>query len=258
MCQKCYFSMKNIKKGHSHSQNIEIWVEHIEDSCTVCLKKRPGGREAKSKAFLTGINQHTSHSAFIWTRELTKSLETKIPPTNISEDLNFSDLDLAKNKSLPLCKCELCSNVLRRPVMLQGCQHAFCFGCLVMKFEGTTNFRCPTCDNSFSLASIGGCKVLQSLVESLILKCECGEEFRTTNEFHHHKLHCIKKSGQSSLTVGELLEMDLSQNPIPCEVEKATLKILEHKMNETGNRTIEFSTGGPRVRVSKKQNFSYM
>ena len=139
ICQKCYFSMKNIKKGHTHSQTIEVWVDHTVGDCKVCSKKRPGRGENKSKRkTLEGINQHTIGNTIIWTRKLTNDLENKVPISSASTDLNISDFDLAFNKSLPLCKCDLCQNLLVRTVMLQGCQHAFCLGCLVLKFEGKT------------------------------------------------------------------------------------------------------------------------
>ena len=128
---------------------------------------------------------------------------------------------------------------------LQGCQHAFCLGCLVLKFEGKTDFNCPTCDHSFDPYHLVECKVRQRLVESLILKCKCGQEFPSSSEF---QLHTCKVE-HPSLTIGDLLEMDLTQNPIPCEAEKAALRVIEHKMTETG--TIEFATGGPRVCLFK-------
>ena len=83
----------------------------------------------------------------------------------------------------------------------------------------------------------------QRLVESLILKCKCGEEFSSSSEFHHQI--CKKTEQQPSLTIGELFKMDLSQTPIPSEVEKATLRVIEHKMSVNGR--IEFATEGPRV-----------
>ena len=75
--------------------------------------------------------------------------------------------------------------------------------------------------------------------------CKCGQESLSSSEF---QLHTCKVE-QPSLTIGDLLEMDLTQNPIPCEVEKAALRVIEHKMTETG--TTEFATGGPQVCLFK-------
>ena len=80
----------------------------------------------------------------------------------------------------------------------------------------------------------------QRLEESLILKCNCGQEFSSSSEFQLHTC----KIDQPSVTIGDLLEMDLTQNPMRCEVEKTTLRVSEHKM--AGNGTIKFATGRPR------------
>lgn len=49
------------------------------------------------------------------------------------------------------------------------------------------------------------------------------------------------------MTVGDLLSMDLSHSPIPSSVEKATLKVLQHKMKDSEDGTAQFESGGPRV-----------
>ena len=216
--------------------------------CKICLSKcqNKPGRGRRPKPNLDGFNQH-SETKSMWTRAFSDSLKEKIEESNVSEDLNISEFDTAYNKSLPLCKCGICENILRRPVMLQGCQHAFCLGCIILKFEGKTSFECPFCQNQFNLSQIIECKVRQKLIESLILKCKCGKEFKCSHEFNMHKNICnLVKEGQL-MTVNDLLKMDLSQSPIPRSVEKAALKIIRHKIDESNNGTAEFASGGPRV-----------
>ena len=248
-CSKCYFAMKNVKKGHAHSQHVTKWEKHeMKTLCKICLSKcqNKPGRGRRPKPNLDGFNQH-SETKSMWTRAFSDSLKEKIEESNVSEDLNISEFDTAYNKSLPLCKCGICENILRRPVMLQGCQHAFCLGCIILKFEGKTSFECPFCQNQFNLSQIIECKVRQKLIESLILKCKCGKEFKSSHEFNMHKNICnLVKEGQL-MTVNDLLKMDLSQSPIPRSVEKAALKIIRHKIDESNNGTAEFASGGPRV-----------
>ena len=48
------------------------------------------------------------------------------------------------------------------------------------------------------------------------------------------------------MTVGELLQLDLGEK-LPESVEKATLRVLKHKMESSQDGTAEFASGGPRV-----------
>ena len=127
--------------------------------------------------------------------------------------------------------------------MLKGCQHAFCLGCLVIKFEGNTDFTYSYCQNAFALSEAVECKIRSKLVQDLVLKCKCGHESKELEKFNSHKAYCtFGKEGQD-ITVGDLLTMDLSESAIPSSVEKATLKILEHKMSDSQDGTAKFASG---------------
>lgn len=49
------------------------------------------------------------------------------------------------------------------------------------------------------------------------------------------------------MTVQDLLQLDLRETPIPSSVERATLKVLQHKIDTSTDGTAEFASGGPRV-----------
>ena len=131
--------------------------------------------------------------------------------------------------------------------MIEGCQHAFCLGCMVLKFEGKQDsFNCPEQELNFSPERIQSYNVRQNLLESLILKCNCGAVFKYTQDLQIHKKDCISEVEDSLTTVNDLLNLDLTDS-IPKTVERATLKVLQHKMMSSGDGTAEFLSGGPRV-----------
>ena len=130
--------------------------------------------------------------------------------------------------------------------MIGGCQHSFCLGCLILRFEGKHDLYCPTCDLAFIPTEVAACNVRNRLIEELKIKCTCGENFKSHTKFEMHKSRC-KQEG-SMMTVTDSLNLDVT-SPIPPPVERATLRILQHKVNTSDNGTAEFASGGPRVSV---------
>lgn len=94
--------------------------------------------------------------------------------------------------------------------MISGCQHAFCLGCIVLKFEGKHSFECPHCLSSLVPFLVVPCKVRWSLVDSLMLKCRCGQKFPNRGELNGHKENCDADKQGHSLTVNDLLTLDLN------------------------------------------------
>ena len=248
-CSKCYHVMNNInKKKRTHSQtSLFVWKPH-SDHCEVCIhscQKERGGRRPKKHRDV--INRFTNMNE-VWTKQRTETLAKNTPEPNIEKtELNISDLDIKFNPSLSLCKCFLCDNIIKRPVMIEGCQHAFCLGCIVMKFEGKQLFECPYCHSKFTPNQVVPCKVRHDLIENLQMSCRCGELFHTNTEFKKHKIDCGAEKEGHMLTVNELLNLDLSEGTIPESVEKVTLRVLEHKIENSNTGTAEFASGGPRV-----------
>ena len=243
--------MNNIyTKKRTHFQtSLFIWNSHT-NNCNVfiqSLQKGKGGR--RKKKLHEGVNRFSF--AQLWTKEITNSL-SKITPANNNDntDLNISDYDIKFNPSLSLCKCLLCENIIKRPVMIEGCQHAFCLGCIVLKFEGRQLFECPYCLNPFSPQQVVPCKVRCNLVDQLQISCKCGELFVSKAKLGSHKINCAADKEGHMLTVGDLLSLDLDHQSIPESVEKATLRVLQHKIENSNTGTAEFPSGGPRVRTN--------
>ena len=246
-CLRCYKTLKNIKKGHAHSGTKSFtWATKCENECNTCRQfhsQSKAGRKPMRNQEVKG----TVHEQFAisWSRNFTLQLQAKLPPSTLDESLNMSNFDIEFNPTLPLCKCTICNNLLRSPVMIEGCQHPFCLGCMTQKFEGQTGeFHCPQCDVIFTCNQVVPCLVRNSLVNQLKLVCNCGANYNVWSSFDQHKKSCFEK--EDPLTVDDLLKIDLNQ-PLPETVERATLRILNHKVNNSSTGTAEFNSGGPRV-----------
>lgn len=244
-CDTCYHSMNNIvKKGRTHSQEIFIWKPH-GPSCAVCIKSidvNKGGRKPKRKY------SHLNNPKNIWAKSISTCLIEAVPEHHKDlSGLSFADFDIASNPSLPLCKCLICENLMRRPVMIEGCQHGFCLGCMITMFEGkTSSLECPYCQHLFVPTQVVPCKVRWSLVNDLKLKCACGALFSSKNAYTTHRGSCDADTSHQ-MTINDLLKLDLQHTPISASVERATLRVLQHKINGSNDGTAEFTSGGPRV-----------
>ena len=246
-CMRCYKTLKNIKKGHAHSGTIFFSWSSCGVDCSTCnqfiLQSKVGRKPGKSQEV-----KGTMHGQFSinWSRNFTLELKSKLPMSTLDDSLNASNFDIEFNPSLPLCECTICKSILRGPVMIEGCQHPFCLGCLAQKFEGQTGeLHCPQCDVIFTRTQVVPCLVRNALVNELKIYCKCGERFNVLSTFEEHKKGCHEKE-KTNLTVSDLLNIDLNE-PLPETVERATLRILEHKVNLSESGTAQFNSGGPRV-----------
>ena len=73
------------------------------------------------------------------------------------------------------------------------------------------------------------------------------ENFPNKEKLDGHKENCHANKQGHSLTVNDLLTLDLNQTQIPVSVEKATLRVLQYKINNSNDGTAEFASGGPRI-----------
>ena len=187
-----------------------------------------------------------------WDKKKTIELSDKVPKDRLDKSLNISNFDLGQNPVLPLCKCEICEGLIRRPVMFSGCQHAFCLGCTVMKFEGKANedLKCPKCHICFTPDQVVPCNTRESLLQTLRLVCAtCQKKFELREEYEDHKRSCVSDAADGdSMTAKEIMDLSLA-SPIPKTVEKATLRVLQHMVDNSANGMAEFDSGGPRVRM---------
>ncbi|XP_057313751.1 V(D)J recombination-activating protein 1-like [Hydractinia symbiolongicarpus] len=257
VCFRCYNTLKNIENRNTTTQlKPKNWSPHTE-VCSVCenvqgMKK--GGRPSKKKK--TG---RPSTFKPIWSRKALEEISDKnlndiIPPV-------VSHHGLEKNPHYKFCLCMLCGNLLRQPLMVITCEHAFCKECILIYLEGSfqDESECPKCKRDDIITLVNQSNLKPSLhrnhmVNSLQVDCDnkCGEKF-TLDKLHELKLHNISCNTSTSsntsanYSIRDVFLLDES-SPVPREIEDATLHVLKHKMKQSTdiNNSIEFKSGGPR------------
>ena len=152
-CKTCYYTMINIvKKNRTHNRTEVFYWEPHNENCRTCVIFTEKGKGGRSKKIPRSGVKLTNPEIDAWTKAVTESLKENVPPQRADvSNLNTSDFDIADNPSLDLCKCYICDKIMKRPVMIESCQHAFCLGCLVLKFEGKIELECPYCFVAFKL-----------------------------------------------------------------------------------------------------------
>ena len=125
--------------------------------------------------------------------------------------LNISDFNMELNNHLELCICKLCKNILYNSVILQKCEHSFCFKCIFPLLQGKQEdtTKCPTCSVPILLQDLQSSKTVNNMLGCLVIECRknCGETFKIENSVskHNHEETCegvnkIEISANSSST----------------------------------------------------------
>lgn len=83
-------------------------------------------------------------------------------------------------------------------------------------------------------------------MNELKVYCKCGEGFRIKGILEEHRKICCDENEKENLSVTDLLNIDLNK-PLPETVERATLRIIQYKVDNSETGTAEFNSGGPRV-----------
>ena len=248
MCVKCYAMVKHIdiRKSTYNETNVKTgWKEHLDIDCQVCnlaKKQKKGGRPQKK--YQSG---RPSQKRKLWTRQLIESIVVDIPADNISLDINP-----ALNPHFNLCKCSLCENIFRKPVVLPDCQHSFCSRCILPKFEGKSieETKCPTCHKKCKTVSPN--LIMIGMLKCFKIECEkgCKATFKIEDlkEKTAHEHSC--NGPQTSSVVNTLTLNDIfaiADSNFPREAEDLALHVIKKKINESESKIAEFKAGGPRV-----------
>ena len=255
ICIKCYSTIRNIENRETTATiTTKIWQPHSSDSCDVCANakhKLKAGRKCKPKR-----SGRRSNDSKIWTRTVTNNLMQNIPNTNLNQSLK-SKITKQWNSHFDLCVCSICNNITEQPVMLE-CQHSFCLTCVVSKIEGKdeNDSKCMTCNAKILLTKINPSIQVREMINCLVVPCEldCGKTFSindSENKTEHEKLckgtFINKKS--ASYTISDIFELSESSE-MPRIVEDATVHVMKCKMAKSKSKTVQFPSGGPRVRFN--------
>ena len=135
ICMKCYSQMNNALMRNS-TIAVEIynnWVSHDDISCPLCLRVANLKAGARSKLNLVtngGNRGRPSPFKSVWSQMDIIEISTKSSPDYLPSSVHIHDLSKEYNTHLELCKCNLCNDLLRQPVVSNICGHAYCYTCI--------------------------------------------------------------------------------------------------------------------------------
>lgn len=192
-----------------------------------------------------------------WTRNETSKIHENLGETVALMKQNFKE---KFNDNPHLCICQLCENLMQKPVLLTKCQHSFCCKCFIPTVEGRPleSTICPVCSTLVTPEFVTHSQTISHLLSNLKTDCEkCGEVFK--HEEYCKENHLSMCIGQKSPLLSDVFKIN-KENDIPREFEKAALHVIKTKMAQSTlpNNGIEFMTGGSRVRTTLFQsNITY-
>ena len=165
------------------------WTEHSVQLCHICdriqlfqkgvlgtrkfgFKKKSNGRpKAETKDSLW------SQSFF---DSLALQIKSIIPATVTLKKVNNEDLNL----HVSLCICEICSEIIKKPIKILKCEHKFCLNCLMASLRGKTEMesQCPSCKIKISKTDASPSTDLETMLSLLQTQCKlCSKKFKIAN-----------------------------------------------------------------------------
>ncbi|XP_065662493.1 BRCA1-associated RING domain protein 1-like [Hydra vulgaris] len=190
--------------------------------------------------------------------------ENILPIHNLNIGIDISELQNELNPFLELCLCCKCNKIPQMPVTLKSCEHLFCFLCLVeeMKNKYIDETFCPKYNKKIYIDDMVTSKKTNSLLQMLTLVCNlCKQKFNALKEYEIFKTHkslchnelllstsLLTSSSNSKKSINDIFEIN-KDSDIPQELEEAALHIIKQKMAKSGQKTIEFKSGGPRPMI---------
>ncbi|XP_047124855.1 uncharacterized protein LOC124807217 isoform X1 [Hydra vulgaris] len=256
MCRRCYIIMRNIEKGSSTSLKVVKWPSPCPDKCS-CFSKVSGRKVKKCKAGRLCIIEQNQKR---WTRPIINNLIASIPKQTLR--LNAIDIDPVANPHLDLCICQLCNNIMCKPLMLKECQYSFCSECLFREIEGKleTEAKCFICNQHIPLYTILNSVNVTLLIEHILLGCnkKCKLKFAVKDN-DLKKLHeeicigeqllptmiCKKIHDGLDTTLADVFLLK-ENDTIPRIVEDAALHVIKQKLVTSESNLFAFPSGGPR------------
>ena len=162
---------------------IKTWTPH-SDNCLTCAsveKNKKGGRPTKKRR----PGRPNSSNTYIWTREKINEFMSHVPADIFTDSFDITKLQ-KNNPHVKFCLCKLCKEIIRRPVLLVKCEHAFCMSCIIPSIEGKneTDVKCPHCNLNYNRNDIMPSKHLNAMLHSIKVECSkgCGEVFEIPNK----------------------------------------------------------------------------
>ena len=263
ICMKCYLLMNTASKRNStiSHKTYENWCPHDEHFCQTCVRVTELSKGALGKIKNISTNDRRgrpSISKLFWSQEDLGMLSAKCPPDDLPIDIETSYLQEKWDPHLSICMCNICNNILRRPLVLKPCEHAFCFICIAkdLRGQGKSSTKCFKC--SSQICEITEYGVYEKLLKVLKMDCSTCQKLFSMDEYDSFKLH-TSKCVISACTAEETKLTDIfkidKQDQLTRNMEDAALHVLKNKTAYSNSPEIQFKTGG---RVSHKSNPNYV
>lgn len=242
--------MNTEKRSGIHSKVPQHWLPH-EDPCSTCIlreAKSKGGRPSKTKGKTGRPKTIQSSSVTTWSTELLNTAFLRSPSDYTSPSLADLHITMQENAHIENYICNLCFDLLKRPIVVSKCEHVFCGLCLINYLRENSNPVCPTCKVLIPPMeeSIRPGIMLNRLLQSVYVKCNCGIQISLKYGQEHQ---CSK---HKVLTTGDILNLSPSK-PVPRDVEECVTHIVGIKMKQSSlpNKTIQLPTGSSRVKYKQ-------
>ena len=213
---------------------------------------KKGGRPIKKRSH----GRRLTNEPCYWGQENFKKLVEECPVDSITLDISTRHLDQGHNPHLNFCVCQLCEELIRRPILATDCEHQFCMNCLFPLLKGVAkkDSKCPICKHELTIDNLKVSKKIQLMTESLQIKCRKNCEIlfniKDIEQLKFHEGICTDTnssfSSNDSFTSTDIFNL-MPDDPVPRNMEDAALHINKIKIAESTSPTIKFLSGGPRL-----------
>ena len=153
------------------------------------------------------------------------------------------------NPHVSLCICEICSEIIKKPIKILKCEHKFCLNCLMASLRGKTEMesQCPSCKIKISKTDASPSTDSETMLSLLPIQCKaCSKKSKIANlgqDKNHTRSCSIKELQSKPVLVSDIFS--ISEAQFLRTIEELALYVLKTKMRSNPkSSTIEFKTGG--------------
>ncbi len=202
------------------------WQKHSATDCPTCDMFNWHSKGGRPKHLQKNRGCPGKHS----NKATIDQLYQSAPPTwKASEPLTLSlFLPTFANVSLTDLQCTVCMHIVDRPVET-NCGKLACCNCMIHYLQNneTQPASCPCCGSTHGGIPTPAAEVVQKVVGSLLLRCEClgcGKAVQLHQLRDHVESGCQRTelNSPSKLTVGQILSRRLDAPPTSAEQRVAT------------------------------------
>lgn len=244
-CHSCFATISNVLKRDSATAIVPVkWYTHKDTECKTCIlsaQKKRGGKPMKRRGGGNPTHKAVDSAEKTWTPLELNKIYRKTSELFYYSGNVLSDINISEGNWEHLI-CSLCSNILKRPLMINQCNHVFCALCLTNWLENSN--RCPTCSIPTTPGDVSPGLCISRILNTRVVKGTCGCSFKLLSAQSHT---C---SPALSFTTLEMMQLSPSK-PVPKKVEECIAHVVGIKMQQSNlpNKTVQLPSGSSQVRL---------